>query len=296
MIDDYLVRTDGYAPTGKSRGSLLLLALGLVVALVLGGALAVWGGERLGWLDLKGGSPAARPAISPVRAAAPMPEAMAAEDAQAALGLRVGELEQRLTRLGIQAEEASGNAARAEGLLIAFAARRAVERGQRLGYLEDQLRLRFGDAQPNAVQALIEAAAQPVTNDALVEGLRALEPTLVGTPRDANAWDRIRGELAQLFVVRRVNAPSAAPERRLERARLLLESGRIDAAIGEVGRLPNRTAARNWIALAQRHARAQRALDLIETAAILEPRRLQDDSGAPVETPSPLAPPAGARL
>src|SRR3546814_3562519 len=34
-------------------------------------------------------------------------------------------------------------------LLIAFAARRALDRGLSLGYLEAQLRLRFGDDQPN---------------------------------------------------------------------------------------------------------------------------------------------------
>ena len=45
---------------------------------------------------------------------------------------------------------ASGNAARAEGLLIAFSARRTLERGNDLGYLGDQLRLRFGDAEANA--------------------------------------------------------------------------------------------------------------------------------------------------
>jgi hypothetical protein len=34
----------------------------------------------------------------------------------------------------------------------------------------------------------------------------------------------------------------------------------------------------------------QRALDLIETSAVLEPRRLRDRNGVAVEQPSPAAP------
>ena len=42
---------------------------------------------------------------------------------------RVAELEQRLSRLNLEAASASGNASRAEGLLVAFAVRRALDRG-----------------------------------------------------------------------------------------------------------------------------------------------------------------------
>ena len=51
--------------------------------------------------------------------------------------------------------------------------------------------------------------------------------------------------------------------------------------------MPGHATAREWLALAQRYVRAQRALDLIETAAILEPRDLKDGSGAPIPQPSP---------
>src|SRR5690606_13790969 len=47
---------------------------------------------------------------------------------------RVAAMEQRLTRLDLQSQAAAGNAARAEGMLIAFAARRSLERGQPLGF------------------------------------------------------------------------------------------------------------------------------------------------------------------
>jgi len=89
-----------------------------------------------------------------------------------------------------------------------------------------------------------------------------------------------------LFVIRRVSAPSPAPERRLERARLYLDTGRVDAAIGEVERMPGHDAAREWVALARRYVRARQALDLIETAAILEPREAVVPTPAPSDAPS----------
>ena len=82
---------------------------------------------------------------------------------QGGLDSRVAAMEQRLTRLDLQTQAAAGNAARAEGLLIAFASRRAIERGAPLGYLADQLRLRFGDARPNAVRTVIETAQTDAT-------------------------------------------------------------------------------------------------------------------------------------
>ena len=293
MQDDYLAQSGGAKPRGGNSGR--FIALALILALVLGGAAAVWAGEKLGWIDFAGSQPAAPAKLAtvsapgPARAAAPLP-ANPAENAQAALGVRLAELELRITQLNLQADAASGNAARAEGLLIAFAARRTIERGAPLGYLESQLKLRFANAQPNAVESLIEASANPVTLDMLEQGLHALEPALArGTAADA--WTRLRAEFANLFVVRRVGTPSPAPERRLERARMFLETGRVAAAMGEVERMPGAKSAAEWLAMANHYVRAQRALDLIETAAILEPRYLGDENGEPVATPSPLAGP-----
>ena len=44
------------------------------------------------------------------------------------------------------------------------------------------------------------------------------------------------------------------------------------------------------LAAARRFEAAQKALDLLETTAMLEPTRLQDASGQAVDQPSPLAP------
>ena len=284
MQDDYI--TPAPRPFERRRTNGRFLTIALIGAVALGGAIALGVANSLGWVDFTPQRADARPA--PL--AAPT-NGVGIGSAQTALGVRLAELEQRMTRLNLQAEAASGNAARAEGLLIAAATRRAVERGAELGYLADQLKLRFGDAQPNAVETLLEVSRNPVTLDALEQGLAALEPALVSAPRDADPIARIGAELSQLFVIRRVSAPSPAPERRLERARLFLETGRVDAAIGEVERMPGHAAARDWLTLARRYVRAQRALDQIETAAILEPRELNDASGAPVAEPSPLAAP-----
>lgn len=200
---------------------------------------------------------------------------------------RVAAMEQRLTRLDLQSQAAAGNAARAEGLLIAFAARRAIERGQPLGYLEDQLRLRFGDARPNAVQTVVDAAVDPVTLEQLVSRLDGLGPNLVVIPNEQGLLRRIGYELSQLFTVRTDDTPSPAAENRLERARLNLEGGRIEFAISEVRNMPNAPLAADWLADAELYAAAQRALEALETAAILEPRDLRDSSGDRVSQPSP---------
>ena len=55
---------------------------------------------------------------------------------------------------------------------------------------------------------------------------------------------------------------------------------------------PARPARRTGLRRAQRYDSVQRALDLIETTAMLDPHRLQDSAGRKVEQPSPLAPPA----
>ena len=222
-----------------------------------------------------------------------LPEALQAGEAvervaeqQGGLDQRLAAAEQRLARLDLQAQAASGNAARAEGLLIAFAARRSPERGAELGYLADQLRLRFSDALPNAVDTIIAASRDPVTVDRLIARLETLGPRLADTTQEPS-FAQFRRELGGLFTIRRESAPSPQPQRRLERARLFLQSGRVGPAIEEVRELPGAARARQWIADAERYAAAQRALDLIETSAVVEPQRLRDGEGTPVRQPTP---------
>ncbi|MXO59425.1 hypothetical protein GRI89_07710 [Altererythrobacter salegens] len=212
---------------------------------------------------------------------------------QGGLDSRVAAMEQRLSKLDLQAQAAAGNAARAEGLLVVFAARRSIERGVPLGYLEDQLKLRFGDARPNAVATVIAASRDPVTLDRLIARLDGLAPNLTNDKVDDDAFSWIGRELSGLFVVRHEDTPSPQPEKRLERARLFLESARTEAAVSEVRNLPNADLAAGWIEDAERYAKAQRALELLETTAILESTGLRDGTGNAVEQLSPASDKAG---
>lgn len=290
-------------PTVASRRKTQTRALiGLALGAFLLGSVATWvlagtpGIPSLDLFTLKDEPQAASPTVTPAPVAsssqavarqAERVEEMA--ETQGGLDQRVAAMEQRLARLDLQTEAAAGNAGRAEGLLITFAARRAIERGGELGILGDQLRLRFGDAQPNAVRTVIAASRNPITLDTLIARLDGLAPELAEAPPEEGALGWISRELGELFVVRREDSPSPEPRRRLERARLFLESGRADAAVAEVRNLPNAAGASDWIADATRYADAQQALEVLELAAILEPRDLRDGAGRNVEQRSPVA-------
>ncbi len=208
-------------------------------------------------------------------------------DQQGGIDQRLAAAEQRLARLDLQAQAAAGNAARAEGLLIAFATRRAVERGAELGYLADQLRLRFSDQWPNAVSNIINFAREPIRIDNLTARLDGLGPELVQV-NEGMSWDRVQREISELFVVRRENTPSPQPERRLERARIALEQGRYQNAIDEIKGMPGAEQAESWIADAERYRDAMEALEVIETAAVLDQSGLRDGAGNVVRQPSPI--------
>jgi len=208
------------------------------------------------------------------------------EEQQGGLDQRLAAAEQRLAQLDLQTQAATGNAARAEGLLIAFATRRTMERGAELGYLADQLRIRFSDALPNAVNTVIATSRDPITLDELLARLEGLGPALSNS-KEEPSLKRFQRELSELFIIRRESSPSPQPERRLDRARYFLESGRVSAAIEEVKKLPGAAQAAPWIRDAERYAAAQQALDLIETSAVLEPRRLRDGEGNRVQQASP---------
>ncbi|WP_257546306.1 MICOS complex subunit MIC60 [Sphingopyxis sp. DBS4] len=275
---------DSAAPV--KRLSLRALVIAAVVLLIVGIVGGGWAMSR--WLS-NDVAPATRVVDTPTpggvlkavtdsansmnSAPAAQPVVVAPIDGADALAARVAELEQRLSRITLQAESASGNASRAEGLLVAFAVRRALDRGLSLGYLEAQLRLRFGDDQPNAVKTIIETSREPVTLEQLRADLDAIAPELVGRNGDKGSlWTGLKRELGELFVVRPAGTQSPRATERLDRARRYLTSGMADKAIVEVEAMPGAAAASEWLIDARRYNEARRALDLIETAAILEPR------------------------
>lgn len=269
---------------GEPRGSGLLRWLIVIVIAFVAGSIA------MGWILTHwdkasyylGRQPAPQALVVP--AAAPAPRASITSPADAAdLDERVADLEARIAQIDVRAQAAVGNADRAEGLLVAFAARRALDRGIPLGYIEALLRARFGASQPQAVATIISAARQPVTLEALQAGLAEVTPALAGPPPEDSWWAALRRELGGLIIVRHAGTPSSEPVDRLKRASLLTETGHVDEALAEVARLPARDKAAEWIAAARRYASARSALDAIETAALLAPRD-------PVLPPVPVAP------
>lgn len=266
---------------GRRGGGRLAVGLALIVILALAGG-GAWLAARQGWLRLDLGPMASASGDVPAAVASEAVVAAASSAASdavlASTSAKVSALEQRLAELNQQASAAAGQATRAEALLVAFATRRAIERGQPLGILENQLRVRFGDSQPGAVDRVIAASAHPITLGSLSEELAAIEPQLMGKAPQGNTWDWLSGQIAGLFVIRHDEGPNATPEARADHARLALAGGRVDAAISDVERMPGKDAATEWLAHARDWVAAQHALDQLETAAMVLP------------APQPLAP------
>ncbi|MDB5689759.1 MAG: hypothetical protein JWL91_1635 [Sphingomonas bacterium] len=287
-MDDYTAVADDPRRGRPFLRALLILLFGVLIgAVATGYALTHWdAADRF----VRSGSVAVPPPAAPAaifRQPAAVPARPQAED-QALLSRRIGQIETRIAAIDARTQAAVGNADRAEGLLVAFAARRALDRGVALGYIETLLRDRFGGGQPQAVATILNAAHQPVTLDQLQSGLESAAPGLMARSTQENWWDNVRRELAGMIVVRRAGEPSAAPQDRLSRAREQLRDGNVEGALAEVSRMPGRAGAAAWITLARRYVSARSALDIIETAALLTPSR---PSGAPTVWPAPAPEP-----
>lgn len=271
MASDYPYHEEPRPSARRWPWSLLLLLLAFCGgAAAMGYALTHWR-QAARFLQIAPVEQPAQPTPLPARIVAVTPDPAVA----AALDRRVAELETRIARVDARADAAEDNADRAEALLIAFAARRALDRGVALGYLEGLLRQRFGTGQPQAVATIIAAGQKPVTLEDLQAGLSHIAPALAGSAPGESWWDGVQRELAELIVVRKANTPSPAAQDRLARARRQLEAGHVGAALAEVARMPGRERAADWIAAARRYDAARDALDTIETAALLEPRAKQ---------------------
>lgn len=293
-----IVQTDRRAPIRKPLGSVLVLAaIAFVAGLILmGWVLSRWDGAA----QYLGIAPAPPPVQSaPVRPQPPVPtprpdgttptERLVIDPE---ISRRVAQLEQGIATISYQSRAAVGNADRAEGLLVAFAARRALDRGVSLGYLEGLLQQRFGQTNRAAVATIITASRQPITLEELQTQLQDVGPVLVGGGPDQGWWPALKAELGTLVRIRREGTPSTVPAERLQRAKRRLDAGQVDVALAEVLRLPAHTSAAPWIAAARRYVSARRALDTIETAALLDPRNPPARPLAPV-VPPPASPRVG---
>ncbi|HVF37601.1 MAG TPA: hypothetical protein VNA29_06620 [Sphingomicrobium sp.] len=243
------------------------MAWGLL--LLLGGAaLATWGLSR--WeagARFLGVAPSQPLAI--VRPAPVPPQATPQAIAPPADAARLAALEARLGAIEHSTRAAAGSVGRADALLIAFAARRAIDRGVALGYLEPLLVQRFGASHQAAVATIITASRDPVRLDSLIAEHDRLGPLLRGGTADERWWDGFRRELGSIVSIRRADTPSPQPQARYDRAAARLKAGEVDAALAETMRLPGASHAAPWIARARRYIAARRALDEVESAALL---------------------------
>jgi hypothetical protein len=247
------------------------LLVGLVLILV-GAAAAIW---ALGHYQ-----PAARflgivPAQQPVMLT-PKPVVMNAQPQMTAPQApsqaevqKIAELENRVARVETATAHAEGSAGRADALVVAFAARRAIDRGVALGYLENLLMDRFGAQHRAAVATVITASHQPVRLEDLITQYDSLGPELRrGGPQDS-WWTNFRRELGTLVEVHSADRPGTNPEAQYQRARQRLAAGDVDQALAETMRLPGASRAGDWVGKARRYIAAHRALDEVESAALM---------------------------
>ena len=182
---------------------------------------------------------------------------------------RLATLESRLSRVENATQRAEGSAGRADALVVAFAARRAIDRGVALGYLENLLVDRFGPRHRQAVATIVTASHQPVRLNDLIAEYDALGPELRRGSPESDWWTNVRDQLSSLVEIRRADQPSTNPDARYDRAVQRLASGDVDQALAETMRLPGAANAADWVAKARRYIAAHRALDEIESAALL---------------------------
>ena len=253
--------------THKGMSWISRLLIGLVLILV-GAAAATWGLARY--------QPAARflgVTAPPASAPAPAPQRLAAPPQQqpqaAPQNPQVAQLEQRLNRVENATERAEGFAGRADALVVAFAARRAIDRGVALGYLENLLVDRFGAQHQPAVATIITGSRQPVRLNDLIAEYETLGPALRTGGPEESWWAGFRREFGSLVEVHRADRPSTSTDARYNRAMLHLSSGDVDQALAETMRMPGAQNAGDWTQKARRYIAVHRALDEIESAALL---------------------------
>jgi hypothetical protein len=256
--------------TSTGWGARLMIGLVLIVA---GAAGAVWGlAHYQPAARFLGVMPAPPPPLTPKPVAitgTPTPQAASAPQTSAADIARISDLERRVARVENATQRAEGFAGRADALVVAFAARRAIDRGVALGFLEPLLMDRFGAQHQEAVATVITGARQPVRLNDLINEYETLGPILRrGGPQD-NWWANLRRELGSLVEVHRADRPAVNAEARYQRALQRLTSGDVDQALAETMRLPGAANAGDWVAKARRYVAVHRALDEIESAALL---------------------------
>ena len=252
------------ATSGMSWSARLLIGL---VLIILGAAAATWAlahyQPAARFLGVTG-QPAAPPQTRPL-VATPQPQSAPTPVEQP----RLSDIETRLARVENATRQAQGSAGRADALVVAFAARRAIDRGVALGYLEPLLLERFGAQHEQAVATIVTASHQPVRLNELIAEYDQLGPVLRRGDTQESWWSSIRRELGSVVEIHRADRPAINPDARYARALRLLSAGDVDQALTETMRLPGAPSASVWVGKARRYILAHRALDEVESAALL---------------------------
>jgi hypothetical protein len=254
---------------GMGWGARLVVAL---VFVLVGAGATVWGLAHYPKAARVVGVVSSPPVATENLARAPTPPPPAPQPAPASASAQSAEiaaLKQRISRVENATQRAEGFAGRADALVVAFAARRAIDRGVALGYLENLLVDRFGAQHQAAVATIITASHQPVRLEDLASEYDTLGPELRrGGPQDS-WWTGFKRELGSLVELHSVDRPAANAEARYARARQRLATGDVDKALAETMRMPGAARASDWTQKARRYVAAHRALDEIESAALL---------------------------
>ncbi len=247
-------------------GTRLLIGLVLILA---GAAAATWGLAHYEPAARFLGVAAAPQSITP-RPIALTTAAPAQPAPQPPANAEIAALEARLARVENATQRAEGFAGRADALVVAFAARRAIDRGVALGYLEPLLVDRFGAQHQQAVSTIVTASHQPVRLNDLIGEYETLGPDLRrGGPQDS-WWTNFRRELGSLIEVHPRQASCDQSRCALSagaaKARRLVTSTRRSR---RPCACPAPPTCSHWIAKARRYVAAHRALDELESAALL---------------------------
>ncbi len=253
---------------GVSAVSLLVLLGGLILA---------------GWLvtrfDLL--SPATPPAESAKEAqdedsqpgfSAILPVGNASEDSEDNdVAAKVEALEKRVAQIDSQDGTAVAFSPPQGGVATALRARRALDSGASLSFIQTQLTQRFGDRYPQAVDALQQLASEPVTLDELRDDLARRGDAIIGRGGEAGLWSRIQLELGELFMLRERGESPTSPAHILQRAGEDISKGDLKGAIEKIASLPKNDASGAWLESARRYQNAKDALDRIERGALSQP-------------------------
>ena len=190
--------------TRMGWGARLLMAL---VMVLIGAAAAVWGlAHYQPAARFLGVAPSPVPALIVARPPVPVAAPVGTVATPAETG-RIAALENRIAQVENATHRAEGSAGRADALVIVFAARRAIDRGVALGYLENLLVDRFGPQHQAAVATIITASHQPVRLNELIDEYQSLGPQLRRGGTQDNWWTDFKREMGSLVEVHRSIGP-----------------------------------------------------------------------------------------